>query len=273
MSPLSPEQWKLLSPYLDKALTLSEEECAQWLQSLRVDNAEIAAQVEELLHSRKAIERDRYLEKPLPLGQAGAGMAGQIIGAYRLASPIGHGGMGTVWLADRNDGRFVGRAAVKFLNIGLLGHGSEERFRREGAILARLSDTNIAKLLDAGVTSAGQPYLVLEYIEGEPIDRYCDQHELDVRARIALFLEVLGAVAHAHANLIVHRDIKPSNVLVTNEGHVKLLDFGIAKLLEDESKAGGATALTREGESALTLAYAAPEQVTGSVVTTGTDVY
>src|SRR5262244_1173105 len=130
MSPLSPEQWKVLSPYLDKALTLSEEECAQWLQSLRVDNAEIAAQVEELLHSRKAIERDRYLEKPLPLGQAGAGMAGQIIGAYRLASPIGHGGMGTVWLAERNDGRFERKVAVKFPLISVHGYGAG-RFKRE----------------------------------------------------------------------------------------------------------------------------------------------
>src|SRR5262249_51993147 len=154
----------------------------------------------------------------------------------------------------------------------LLGHGGEARFKREGSILARLAHPNIAHLIDAGVSTTGQPYLVLEYVEGRHIDGYCNQHALDLEARLRLFLDVMAAVAHAHVNLIVHRDLKPSNVLVTDEGHVKLLDFGIAKLLEDDAYAAGATALTREGESALTLAFAAPEQVTGGHITTATDV-
>lgn len=197
----------------------------------------------------------------------------EVIGPYSLVHKLGQGGMGQVWLAERSDGRFERQAAVKFLNVALMGQVGEDRFKREGAILGRFSHPNIAELLDAGVSSSGQPYIVLEYVEGKPIDRYCDQGALDVKARISLFLDVLGAVAHAHANLIVHRDIKPSNVLVNKDGHVKLLDFGIAKLLEEDGEENAATLLTREGESPLTPEYAAPEQVTGAPVTTATDVY
>src|SRR5262249_5591162 len=179
----------------------------------------------------------------------------------------------SVWLARRCDGRFEGRAAVKFLNIALVGGAGEDRFKREGSFLARLAHPHIAHLIDAGTSATGQPYLILEYVEGQQIDWYCDQKAFEVDARIQLFLEVLAAVAHAHANLIVHRDIKPSNVLVNTEGRVKLLDFGIAKLLEAETTLGEATALTREGGRALTPAYAAPEQVTGDAITTATAVY
>jgi serine/threonine protein kinase/Tol biopolymer transport system component len=189
-----------------------------------------------------------------------------------LVSQIGHGGMGTVWLAERNDGRFERRVAVKFLNIALLGQAGEERFKREGSILGRLRHPHVAELIDAGLSQAGQPFLILEYIEGDHIDCYCDQHRLDVTARIRLFLDVLGAVDQAHANLIVHRDLKPSNILVRNDGQAKLLDFGIAKLLEG----GGQNAespLTLEGGRAMTPEYAAPEQLKGEPATTATDVY
>jgi len=272
MSPLSPNQWHVLSPYLDQALTLSEEECSRWLESLRAENPEIARMVRELLNEHKAAEKDGFLEKGPVLHDA-TGLAGETVGAYRLVSMIGYGGMGTVWLAERCDGRFESRVAVKFLNIALIGRGVEQRFKREGAILARLSHPNIAKLLDAGVTRAGQPYLVLEYIEGVPIDRYCEDRGLDIDGQLSLFLDVLSAIAHAHANLIVHRDIKPSNVLVSAEGQVKLLDFGIAKLLEGDGQEGAATLLTKEAGPALTPEYAAPEQLTGGPVTTATDVY
>jgi serine/threonine-protein kinase len=179
--------------------------------------------------------------------------------------------MGTVWLAERSDGRFQRRVAVKFLSIGFSGGG--ERFKREGNIVGRLTHPHIAELIDAGVSSPGQPYLVLEHVDGDHIDRFCDERKLDVEARVRLFLDVLDAVAYAHTNLIVHRDIKPSNVLVRNDGQAKLLDFGIAKLLEGEGHAGAVTQLTREGGGALTPEYAAPEQVTGGPVTTATDVY
>ena len=181
--------------------------------------------------------------------------------------------MGTVWLARRSDGRFEGTAAVKLLNLALLDQVGAARFRREGTVLARLNHPNIARLLDAGVTAGGQPYLVLEYVEGERLDRWCDEHRLGPEARLQLFLGVLEAVAHAHANLIVHRDLKPSNILVTPGGTVKLLDFGIAKLLEAESGEGANTTLTDAAGRALTPEYAAPEQVTGGTITVATDVY
>jgi nudix-type nucleoside diphosphatase (YffH/AdpP family) len=206
------------------------------------------------------------------VGSGPAGLSGQAIGVYTLLSQIGQGGMGSVWLAERNDGRFERQVAVKFLNLALVGESGEERFRREGRILALLVHPNIAELVDAGVLPTGQPYLVLEHIEGDQIDRYCNQHRHDIRARIGLFLDVLAAVAHAHASLVVHRDLKASNVLVRNGGQVKLVDFGIAQLL-DAGETAGATQLTIEGMQAMTPECAAPEQMLGQATTTATDVY
>ncbi len=273
MSTLTPDQWQALSPYLDEALTMTDEECSIWLSSLRVKSPDLVEQLEMLLQEHRSLSEEGFLEEhsvELPKVQ---GLAGQTVGVYALLSQIGQGGMGSVWLAERNDGRFERQVAVKFLNIALMGKGGEERFKREGNILGRLAHPHIAELIDAGVSQTGQPYLVLEHIEGDHIDRYCDRHRLDIQARIRLFLDVLGAVAKAHANLIVHRDLKPSNVLVRNDGQVKLLDFGIAKLLEGEGQAGEATLFTAEGERAMTPAYAAPEQLKGEAVTTATDIY
>jgi serine/threonine protein kinase len=273
MSTLRPDQWLALSPYLDQALAMTDDERTAWLSSLAERNPELAAQVRALLDEHRLLAQEGFLEKgPAELPSA-PGLAGQTIGSYTLISQIGQGGMGSVWLAERSDGRFERRVALKFLSGALAGRGGQARFKREGSILGRLTHEHIAELVDAGVSPAGQPYLVLEYVEGDHIDRYCDTRRLDVEARLRLFLEVLAAVAHAHANLIVHRDIKPSNVLVSKDGQVKLLDFGIAKLLEAEGQEGLATLLTVEGGRAMTPAYAAPEQVTGAPVTTATDVY
>jgi serine/threonine protein kinase/tetratricopeptide (TPR) repeat protein len=273
MSTLSPDQWQTLSPYLDRALAMAEDERGAWLSSLAERDPALATQLAALLSEHRALAQEGFLENRRFALPNSTGLAGQTLGPYTLISQIGQGGMGSVWLARRSDGRFERQAAVKFVNIALAGRATEERFKREGSILGRLTHPHIADLLDAGVSSDGQPYLVLEYVDGEAIDRYCDEHKLGVDARVRLFLDVLAAVAHAHANLIVHRDIKPSNVLVTTSGEVKLLDFGIAKLLEGEGQTGAATLLTHEGGSALTPQYAAPEQLTGQSVTTATDVY
>ncbi len=269
----SPERWRAISPYLDRALELSHEQRLAWLASLRAEDTTLAADVEALIEQRSVLSQEGFLAGDPPPRPTHASLAGLAIGAYTLRSLVGQGGMGSVWLAERNDGRFEGRVAVKLLNASLIGHAGEERFRREGQILARLRHPHIAHLIDAGISPLGQPYLVLEHVDGQRIDQYCDAAKLGVEARIRVFLEVLAAVAHAHANLIVHRDLKPSNVLVGTDGQVKLLDFGIAKLLEPEAPSIEATTLTREGGGVLTPDYAAPEQVTGGPVTTATDVY
>jgi eukaryotic-like serine/threonine-protein kinase len=196
-------------------------------------------------------------------------LQGREIGPWRITRLIGRGGMGEVWRAERSDGRFEGAVAVKLLRGG--GTGWSERFRREGRVLGRLTHPNIARLLDAGTLADGQPYLVLEHVEGERIDAWCDARRLGTHARVRLLLQVCDAVAHAHANLVVHRDLKPSNILVDGSGQAKLLDFGIAKLVAEED--AEASVLTHEGAQAMTPPYAAPEQVNGGAVTTATDVY
>jgi tetratricopeptide (TPR) repeat protein len=204
---------------------------------------------------------------------AESSLAGQQIGPYTIESLIGRGGMGEVWLALRSDGRFEGKFAIKFLDIYATSNAALDRFRREGRLLARLAHPHIARLIDAGVTSVARPYLVLEYIEGERIDGYCQSHALGVEGRIRLLLAVLSAIEHAHSKLVVHRDIKPSNVLVTADGAAKLLDFGIAKLLNPDPDGDGGSAPTRLEDSALTPDYAAPEQLLGEPASTATDVY
>jgi eukaryotic-like serine/threonine-protein kinase len=271
MSKQSFEQWMVLSPLLDQALEMGKEERAGWMKTL---DPELAYQLEVLLREHDALAKQRFLEEEVSVLVAEpASLEGQTLGVYTLISQIGQGGMGSVWLAERSDGRFERRAAVKFLNIARMGKGGEERFMREGKILGLLADSHIAELIDAGVTTTGQPYLILEYVEGDQIDRYCDLHQLELRARVLLFLDVLEAVAKAHANLIVHRDLKPSNILVRNDGQVKLLDFGIAKLIEVDQGAAMQTALTLVGGQALTPEYAAPEQLKGEAITTATDIY
>ena len=280
MPPISPDRWRILSPYLDEALEIAADKRAAWLTSIAAQDSALAADLRAMLAQHKAVHDSGFLEQPVidPHMTLVHSLKGQVFGAYRLVSPIGQGGTGSVWLAERCDGHFKGQAAVKLLNVALLGRAGEERFKREGTILARLTHPRIAHLIDAGVSPNGQPYLVLEHVDGQSIDRYCDDRALGIEARLRLFLDVLEAVTHAHANLIVHRDIKPANVLVSNDGHVKLLDFGIAKLIEGEggwaiSGISGASALTRDGGAALTPAYAAPEQLAGGTVTTATDVY
>jgi serine/threonine protein kinase/tetratricopeptide (TPR) repeat protein len=279
MPPISPDRWRTLSPYLDQALEIEAAEQAAWLATIAARDPALADDLRSILAGHKAVHDSGFLEGVVvdPRLTFVPSLAGQVLGSYRLISPIGQGGSGNVWLAERCDGRFQGRAAVKLLNIALVERGGEARFKREGTILAGLRHPHIAHLVDAGISQTGQPYLVLEHVDGQPIDRYCESAAVSVEGRVRLFLDVLDAVAYAHASLVVHRDIKPANVLVSKEGGVKLLDFGIAKLIERDaprrSNAGESSAFARDGGSALTPQYAAPEQLSGGEITTATDIY
>jgi eukaryotic-like serine/threonine-protein kinase len=268
--------WKRLSPLLDELWDLNPAHRETRLEALHETDPVLASELAALLTDAGRAEVAQFLSgiaSPVhPAGEAAPSLAGTCLGAYVLEAPLGAGGMGAVWQARRADGRFEGLAAVKLLHLSLIGAAGMRRFEREGAILARLSHPHIARLLDAGVSASGQPYLVLELVHGERIDRYCDTRRLDVDARVALFRDVLGAVAHAHRHLVIHRDIKPGNILVSSDGTVKLLDFGIAKLLQGQEDEA-VTDLTGGMRGVLTPEHAAPEQVRGEAITTATDVY
>ncbi len=237
---------------------------------------ELAARLEELV---ACAARDGVLETPavdhlssLLEAESVDGGAPSRVGPYEIDSELGRGGMGVVYEARRSDGEFEQVVALKLVKRGLDSDEVLRRFRRERQILAGLEHAGIARLLDGGVTEDGQPYFAMERVVGEPIVAYCDSRRLPVRERLTMFMDVCEAVEHAHRSLVVHRDLKPSNVLATEQGAVKLLDFGIAKLLSDDD-GDEATALTRAGVRVLTPEYAAPEQFEDGPVTTATDVY
>jgi tetratricopeptide (TPR) repeat protein/tRNA A-37 threonylcarbamoyl transferase component Bud32 len=225
--------------------------------------------------------RHNATEEP-PLAEAlNAGAASVLIddspvlsalGPYRIEREIGRGGMAVVYLAVRADGEYQKRVAVKLIKRGMDTASVVERLRRERSILAALEHPSIARLLDGGTTPDGRPWIAMEYIEGLPIDRFCDERRLTIEERCALMAQVCDAVAYAHRHLVVHRDLKPSNILIPPDGNPKLLDFGIAKLL-DEDGIGGAEPLTRSFAAPLTPEYASPEQIQGATVTTASDVY
>lgn len=199
-------------------------------------------------------------------------MIGSNAGSYSLVSVLGRGGAGTVYLGERADQQYSAKVAIKIVDHTAVQTSLGVRFRAERQILANLNHSNIARLLDAGETDDGQAYLVMEYVHGEPVDRFCDGRQLDIRARLRLFLDICAAVQYAHQNLIVHRDLKPGNILVTEEGVTKLLDFGIAKLL-DTGDFRELTQLTQHSDRLLTPEFASPEQILGQAVTTASDVY
>ena len=272
--------WARLSPLLDEALDLPLRERAAWLADLRAQAPADAAALQVLLEHHDAAGRDGFLTGSAHGGAAGPA-AGHRMGPWTIEAPLGEGGMASVWLARRSDGRHDGQAAIKLMHGRLHGTQASERFEREGRILARLEHPHIARLLDAGVASdgeGGQPYLVLELVRGEAIDRWCDERQLAIEDRLRLFVDVALAVAAAHVQLVVHRDLKPGNVMVDGQGQVKLLDFGIARLLdvgEDGAAPSvpSASSVTRTGQRAYTPAWAAPEQVRGEPVSTATDVW
>ena len=276
---MEPDRWKQVETIVAAVLDLeiAEREC--FVSNACGDDHELRAEVEELLAGKDAAvefletrgrpKQDRTDDLgPIPADP----LIGSVIGTYRLEEHIGSGGMGVVYLVSRADEEYLQRAALKLLHPGMASHTLLQRFRTERQILAVLEHPNIARLLDGGTTPAGLPYLVMEYIEGVPLDRYCDEHFLDCRERIELMLQVCNGVAFAHRSLIVHRDLKPGNILVTDNGTPKLLDFGIAKLLDPSTVSAGED-LTRTGLRPMSPAFASPEQIRGRPITTGSDVY
>jgi serine/threonine-protein kinase len=274
------DYWHRVERVLDLALARDPSDWSTVLASACDNDQALRDEVEDLL-SRLSTAQS-FLETPPKataaalIAQArqleGAAHEGRRIGAYRILRQIGYGGMSRVFLAERADGEFTQQVALKLLRPGLDSEIDQHRFRAERQILASLNHPNIARLLDGGLTDQGQPYLVLELVDGEPIDRYCSERGLRLRPRLELFLAIADAVQYAHRRLIVHRDVKPSNVLVTNDGTVKLLDFGLAKLLEPSYDAEPAMP-TATGHRWMTPEYAAPEQIRGTSITTLTDVY
>ena len=270
-------RWPELNSLLDDALALPVAERAGWLESLIGARAEFRETLLELLAAQAGVETRDFmgtLPKLAYLGSADAvdnePTSGDTVGPYRLISELGRGGMGAVWLAERTDAQIKRRVALKLPRLAW-GGALAERLARERDILASLAHPNIARLYDAGVDQHGRPYLAMEHVEGRFIDVYCRDLELPLRERLALLLQVCGAVAHAHTRLVVHRDLKPGNILVTTEGQVRLLDFGVAKLLEGDLTAE--TSLTQRAGRALTLDYASPEQIRGEPLGTASDVY
>jgi eukaryotic-like serine/threonine-protein kinase len=263
------ERWATLSPLLDELLELSGDSREMRLYQMQEQYPDLAQELLKMMDLERS--HPDFMAEPLANLDNLSPRINDEIGPYRLVSLLGEGGMGQVWLAVRSDGLYERRVALKLLRPGLGDAGLRQRFTRERQILARLAHAHIARLLDAGIMADGQPYLALDYVNGEPITDYVKRLNLDLRSRLLLFRQVCDAVSHAHANLVVHRDLKPSNIMVTPNGEVMLLDFGIAKLLDH--KTGEHTEITQTGHRTFTLHYAAPEQLRGEIISTLTDVY
>jgi serine/threonine protein kinase len=275
-------RWMRIRDLFEQAVELPVEERDAFVERNCGDDATLRDELNSLLVSDVAQAEGARSRGPLT-GAIGAAVEsstrtrreeilGSIIGPYRLSSILGHGGTGTVYLGERADRQYSAQVAIKVVEAAALNAEIGRRFKAERQILASLNHANIARLIDAGESQDGFPYLVMEYVHGETIDKYCDRLKLSLEQRIELLLKVCGAVQYAHQNLVVHRDLKPGNILVTPDGTPKLLDFGIAKLL-DTSEAAAALALTRMNDRVLTPEYASPEQILGQTVTTSSDVY
>ena len=274
-SPPPKAAWRRALNLFDEYVALEGQEFDEKLARLDHTDPESAACLRSLLENDRTGESilgqpvAKMIGDLLPEEKAEGDATGQIVGNYRLLRRIGQGGMGVVYEAERSDGEFEQRVAVKLLRWGPAAEGADARFARERRILARLEHPGIARLLDGGKSSEGWPYLVMELVEGVPIDEYCDARRLSIEDRLGLFVDICHVVHYAHRQLVVHRDLKPSNILVDDQGRIRLLDFGIAKLLAEEEDEG----LTRIGQRVMTPDFAAPEQIEGGQITTATDVW
>ena len=267
--PLSARSMAQMSRLLDEALDLDEAGRRRWLGALAVEHRELELALRQALLA-EAGARKRLSTLPRLDLAAGELQSGEQVGPYELVHQLGAGGMAQVWLAHRADGAFEREVALKLPMVRRPRHDLASRFARECDILARLEHPNIAQLYDAGTTREGLHYLAMEYVSGEPLVVWCDGRHLGVPERLTLFLQVLDAVQYAHRQYVIHRDIKPSNILVTEKGEVRLLDFGVAKLLKSDKPQAQ---LTQVYGSALTPEYASPELLRGDVVDAASDVY
>jgi serine/threonine protein kinase len=286
---VEPELWRRVEDLYHRVLELDEGSRAEFLVHSCRDDKAVLDEVESLLAHEKAAElfiespalevmgklvaREPGLTEEASPDYAIAQRTGEIkrVGAYRIVRELGHGGMAIVYLGERDDQNYRKRVAIKMVKPGIGTEQVLERFLNERQTLAALDHSNIVKLLDGGSTESGLPYLVMEYVEGLPIDRYCDRNKLSIDDRLRLFRNVCSAVQYAHQNLVIHRDLKPGNLLITKEGLPRLLDFGIAKLLNPECLQ--TPLATRVDTRAMTPEYASPEQILGETVTSATDIY
>ena len=273
------EDLRMLSQLFDACTAMPDSERAAWLNGLLGEAARLRPALKGMLARQSTGDLKEFLESPPHLAAheadtlADAFKTDDRIGPYQLLRPIGRGGMGEVWLATRSDGQLKRSIALKLPMLSVRRTVLVQRFERERDILGALIHPHIARLYDAGVSEDGQPYMALVHVEGKVITEAADDSALDAVARVRLLRQVMEAVQYAHANLVIHRDLKPDNVLITADGQAKLLDFGIAKLVEDETEALGDSDLTRLSGRALTLRYAAPELINGGAVSTAVDIW
>jgi TolB-like protein/Tfp pilus assembly protein PilF len=274
---MTPERWSQLKELFRVAAEHEPQQRAAFLDQACASDPALRAEIESLLASHD--ESGNFIETPVAAGAVKAiaetsfeQLAGRRVGSYRLIREIGRGGMGTVYLAERADEQYRKLVAIKIVRRGMDSEDIVRHFRNERQILASLENPNIARLLDGGTTEDGRPYLVMEYVEGTTVTEYCDAQRLTTDARLRLFRIICEAVHYAHQNFVIHRDLKPSNILITQTGTPKLLDFGIAKVLNLEPS-NGSTERTRTELRALTPDYASPEQILGEKPTVASDVY
>ena len=278
------ERWQEIEQIVDTALTKDKSQRKEYIHKACKGDKDLIKSVTQLLENIEKSGETNYLEDPnvhqefrSDLAESvdqptGKSLVGKQIDQYEINDLIGHGGMGSVYLAERTSGTYHQTVALKVMRRGMDTPANIARFKREQHILAKLNHPNIARLIDGGITDENLPYLVMEYVDGIPLYEYCNTHQLSINDRLELFQSVCHAVQHAHSNTVIHRDLKPSNILITKDGTVKVLDFGIAKLLEPENPETTFFE-TRTGARMLTFVYAAPEQIEGETVTTATDSY
>ena len=273
---MSPERFGRMEALYDAVAAMHPAERARFIEDQCAGDEDLRRELMAAFQDAGSGLTGVVEQAAAAVAEAEDNWSGRRLGAYRILRPLGRGGMGTVYLAVRDDDQYRKEVAIKTLRFEATGGSALSRFKHERQILAQLEHPNIARLLDGGTTAQGTPYIVLEYVAGIPIGAWCEQQALSIERRLRLFREVCEAVQYAHRHLIVHRDIKPANILVSADGVPKLLDFGIAKLLaagDAGEGTGEAITATATGLHLLTPDYASPEQVRGETVTTATDVY